>query len=178
MNLYFGFAVQFGGILIAGAQAIEGRLYSASDFNDQFDINCAIYTAGVGVGASANLNCIMAYGGKCKEDFVGVRIGGWDFAADLGERWGDLAKAARFGKAAQRIKAFYRPGRRTLAGLRQLCRLSPDEWGQFSTLAKELYETLDLDAAKPGVYSLEVPFAGAGLELSIYRYWGSVVSIH
>jgi len=180
-NIYLGLGVKFGGFAaVVGRQTMEARMYSSDQYENQFTLQTAIWTAGAGLGGGMSIQLVLGFGAKQKSDFVGLKCGGWDFAADLGEHWGSLAKGARNLRPVLRVARAIQNGEKSGAALRTLTKLSIGEWEQLSNLVKTIRDSSDVDSSSktPSINSFDIPLAGIGIELSVYRYWSTVEAIY
>ncbi|MFW6076893.1 MAG: OmpA family protein [Hyphomicrobiales bacterium] len=184
-KMYFGFGVKYGGALaIGGKQAVDGWLFSADDYHDRVFVQAEIFTAGPGLGAGTNVVFVIATGGPDKHAFRGTKFTGWDFAVSLGGRWGDALKTARRVPTIRKLsKVLKESGSKALkegGKLEQIveraAKMSPEDWEKLADSVKRARDALgvDLNATKPQVNVFDVPFAGAALEVSLYKYWGEV----
>ncbi len=175
-KMYFGIGAKFGGILIGGTQTMEGYLFSVDDYKDQVHIEARIWTLGPGLGGGANVVFIMAYGSPHKYEFVGSKFDGWDFAVSLGGRWGDAVKGVSKIPAIAKLAKMLSQGGKVADILKGASKLSAGEWEKIAELVKASREALGVDpnATKPQVSAFDIPLAGAALEVSLYKWWGTV----
>jgi hypothetical protein len=180
-NIYLGLGVKFGGFAaVVGRQTMEARLYSSDQYENQFTLETAIWTAGAGLGGGMSLQLVLGFGAKQKSDFVGLKCKGWDFAADLGEHWGSLVKGAKNLRPVLRVARAMQSGHKSGAALRGLTKLSIGEWEQLSNLVKTIRDATDVDSNSktPSICTFDIPLAGLGIELSLYRYWSTVEAVY
>jgi hypothetical protein len=179
-KMYFGVGAKFGGILIGGTQTMEGYLFSVDDYKDQVHAEARIWTLGPGLGGGANVVFIMAYGSPHKHEFVGTKFDGWDFAVSLGGRWGDAVKGVSKIPAIAKLARVIKQGGKIEQALKGAAKLSPSEWEKVAELVKSSREALGVDsnAAKPQLNVFDIPLAGAALEVSLYKWWGTVTTFN
>jgi hypothetical protein len=179
-KLYFGVGAKFGGILIGGTQTLEGYLFSADDYKDQVHVEARIWTLGPGLGGGANVVFIMAYGSPHKHKFLGTKFDGWDFAVSLGGRWGDAIKGVSRIPAVAKLARAIKHGGTVDKLLNGASKLSPGEWEKVAELVKTSREALGVDsnANKPQLNVFDIPLAGAALEISLYKWWGTVTEFN
>ncbi|MEJ1160340.1 OmpA family protein [Prosthecomicrobium sp. N25] len=179
-KMYFGLGVKFGGILIGGTQTLEGYLFSVDDYDDQVHVEARIWTLGPGLGGGGNVVFIMAYGGTDKRGFVGTKFDGWDFAVSLGGRWGDAVKGVSKIPAIAKLAEVVKDGGKAAAVLKGAAKLKPGEWEKVAELVKTSREALgvDADATKPQLSVFDIPLAGGALEVSLYKWWGTVTTFN
>lgn len=179
-KMYFGLGAKFGGILIGGTQTMEGYLFSVDDYHDQVHAEARIWTLGPGLGGGGNLVFIMAYGGNAKHEFVGTKFDGWDFAVSLGGRWGDALKGVSKIPAIAKLAKVAKEGGKVGQLLKGVSKLKPQEWEKIAELVKTSREALGVDpsATKPQLNVFDIPLAGGALEVSLYKWWGTVTTFN
>jgi hypothetical protein len=179
-KMYFGIGVKFGGIVIGGTQTMEGYLFSVDDYRDQVHVEARIWTLGPGLGGGANVVFIMAYGSPHKYEFVGSKFDGWDFSVSLGGRWGDAVKGVSKIPAVAKLAKLINQGGKVAEILKGASKLSPSEWEKVAELVKASREALGVDpnATKPQLSAFDIPLAGAALEVSLYKWWGTVTTFN
>lgn len=135
-----------GDLFVVGAHDMTGMIYNLGDSIPDVRnavININGYKLGAGLGASVGAVLVIAHGYSEAPEFNGVS-GGWDFDVSIGAKLGDVLKGVKgIGKVVDTIDKFKK--------LRYVT----------ETAIKNIGIT------KPGVYSIPIPFAGAGLHL-----WG------
>ncbi|HJQ55595.1 MAG TPA: OmpA family protein [Vineibacter sp.] len=177
-KMYFGIGAKFGGIVIGGTQTLEGYLFSVDDYKDQVHVEARIWTLGPGLGGGANVVFIMAYGSPHKHEFIGTKFDGWDFAVSLGGRWGDAVKGASKIPAVAKLATVIKQGGKIGQALKGASKLSASEWEKVAELVKTSREALGVDssASTPQLNVFDIPLAGAALEVSLYKWWGTVTT--
>lgn len=167
-GIWFGLGGQTGGhLFIGGKDTVEACLYSLETYQDRFWANVDGYRVGPGLGASIGLVFVVATGGKQPGIFDGVKVTGFDFQANLGGKWGDLAKGL---KGLSAVSKFAKAGKiidKTI---------SVAEWEKVRDLVWNSIKAtaIDTKAAKPEFNVMAIPGAGVGLELSAFYGWGTV----
>ncbi len=179
-KMYFGIGAKFGGIVLGGTQTLEGYVFSVDDYKDQAHVEARIWTLGPGLGGGANVVFIMAYGSTHKHKFVGAKFDGWDFAVSLGGRWGDAIKGASKIPAVAKLAKVVKQGGKIEQALKGASKLSASEWEKVAELVKTSREALGVDpgSSKPQLNVLDIPLAGAALEVSLYKWWGTVTTFN
>jgi hypothetical protein len=135
-----------GDLFIIGAHDLTGRIYNVGD--ELPDVRNAViningWKFGAGLGASIGAVFIIAHGYEQPRDMIGVS-GGWDFDVAIVAKLGDILKGVKgIGKAVDTIQKYKK--------------------------ARYLTENAikNLGITKPGVYTIPIPFAGAGAHI-----WG------
>lgn len=161
-GIWFGFGAQGGGHgAVGGKDTVEACLYSLESYEDHFWLNIDGWRIGPGLGGSVGVVFVVATGGKSPQAFSGLKVGGWDFQANLGGRWGDLAKGikglagvAKFAKAAKFIDKT----------------VEAAKWEKMRELVRNAIKagTLSTHPDKPEVNVMGIPGLGVGLEVSVY----------
>ncbi|MEO1306763.1 MAG: hypothetical protein AAFV38_02230 [Pseudomonadota bacterium] len=177
-KLYFGIGAKFGGIVLGGTQTIEGYLFSADNYKDQVHMEARVWTLGPGLGGGANAVFIMAYGGMKKSSFVGTKFDGWDFNVSLGGRWGDAVKGVKGVPAVAKAAKLIKKSGSASKAIKGASKLSPGEWEKVAELFKASREALGVKpgARKPTINVFDIPLAGAAVEVSLYKWWGTVTT--
>jgi hypothetical protein len=166
-GFWFGLGAQEGGTLfVAGRDTMVGIMYSPLEYKDSFVLNISHWRLGLGLGASIGAALIIAIGAKTPEGFDGLKVGGFDFKAGLGENWGafaesigDLGLAAKVANSAGSLFA--------------KSNLSVKQWQVLAVAVRNGVKGAKLlNANKPTVVVMPIPLAGAALEASVYYAWG------
>jgi hypothetical protein len=170
-GVWFGLGVQGGGHLaVFGKDTVEALLYSLEGYQDRFWLNIDGWRLGPGLGGSVGLVFVVATGAKYPSKFSGLKVTGFDFQANLGGKWGDLAKGL---KGLGAVAKFARAGKiidKTI---------SMAEWEKVRDLIWNLIKAGQINAksSSPEVNVMGIPGAGLGLELSAY-YGTGTVTVH
>jgi len=167
-GIWFGFGGQTGGHLaVAGKDTVEACLYSLEGYQNRFWMNIDGYRVGPGLGGSIGVVFVVATGGRSPGAFSGLRITGFDFQANLGGRWGDLAKGL---KGLGFVSRFAKAGKFIDKGI------SIVEWEKLRDLIWNGIKTgqISLHSDKPEMNVMGIPGAGTGAEISAYYGWGTV----
>lgn len=167
-GIWFGLGLQGGGHLaVAGKDTVEGWIYSLESFHDRFWMNIDGYRVGPGLGGSVGVVFVMVTGARTPGAIQGLKVSGWDFQANLGGRWGDLAKGLKGMKAVSRVAT---------AGKIIDRSISVAEWEKLRDAVWNGIKALQIDtkSAKPEVNVIALPGAGTGVELSGFYGWGTV----
>jgi hypothetical protein len=167
-GVWFGFGGQTGGHLVLGGKdTVEACLYSLEGYRNRFWMNIDGWRAGPGLGGSIGVVFVVATGGRTPSAFTGMKVGGFDFQANLGGRWGDLAKGlkglgfvSRFAKAGKFIDKA----------------ISVAEWEKLRDLIYNGIKAGQISphSEKPEMNVMGIPGAGTGAEISLYYGWGTV----
>jgi hypothetical protein len=167
-GVWFGIGGQTGGHLaIVGKDTVEAVLYSMETHQDRFWLNVDGYRVGPGLGGSVGVVIVVATGGKHPNNFNGVKVTGVDFQANLGGKWGDLAKGL---KGLNAVSKFAKAGKiidKTI---------SIAEWEKVRDLIWNAIKAgaINTKSDKPEVNVMAIPGAGIGLELSLFYGFGEV----
>lgn len=166
-GLWFGLAGQEGGTLaIVGKDTVEACLYSLESYNNRFWLNIDGWRFGLGLGASVGMAVVVVTGVQHPSELRDFPVGGWDFQANLGGKWGDVAKAAKGLNAVRKIAS----------GAKFVDKaISVVEWEKLRDTIWNLYKASKIDTDKTDVNVMGIPGAGIGLEISGYYGFGSVL---
>ena len=171
-GIWFGLAVKGGGhFFLVGKDTLEGWLVSYDRYEDSFFMNVDGWRLGPGLGGSVGMALIIVTSLREPSGLHGHMIGGGDFEANLGGKWGTVAKAVD--KLQPAMKAL-RTMKRATKGVIKVA-----EWEKTREVIKNAATALgmSLDAAEPQVYAFGIPGAGVGVELSLF-YGVGTVQVH
>ncbi len=171
-NIWFGIGVKGGGHLaIVGKETFEGWVVSADNYDNSFFVNIDGWRLGPGLGGSVGAALIIVTSLDDPRKLNGHMIDAKDFQANMGAKWGSLAKgAAKLGfvqRLAKSSKMWGKVGKGAIAA---------GEWEKTRELVKGSISALGIDtnAAEPQVEVIEIPGVGTGLELSAYWSVGTL----
>lgn len=166
-GIWFGLGAQEGGTLFfMGRDTMVGFMYSPDEYEDSFLLNVSHWRLGVGLGASIGAALVIATGGKTPQSFDGLKVGGFDFKAGLGENWGAFAES--IGKLGLAAKITSSAG-----SLFAKSKLSVKEWQTLAVVVRNgVKGTKIANSNGPAVAVMSIPLAGAALEASVYYAWG------
>jgi hypothetical protein len=167
-GIWFGFGGQTGGhLVVAGKDTVEACLYSLEGYRNRFWMNIDGYRVGPGLGGSIGVVFVVATGGKTPSAFNGLKVSGVDFQANLGGRWGDLAKGV---KGLRFVSRFAKAGKFIDKAI------SVAEWEKLRDLIYNGIKAgqISLHSEKPEMNVMGIPGAGTGAEVSVYYGWGTV----
>lgn len=167
-GVWFGIGVQGGGHLaIAGKDTVEAWMFSLESYKNRFLMNIDGYRIGPGLGGSVGVAIVVGTGGRTPGNFNGTKVSGLDFQANLGGRWGDLAKGAKGLNAVRRFANAGKIINKTI---------SFAEWEKTRDIVWNAIKVgqIDTKSAKPEINVIGIPGAGTGAELSGYYGWGYV----
>ncbi|HLA96165.1 MAG TPA: hypothetical protein VK612_10620 [Pyrinomonadaceae bacterium] len=171
-GIWFGVGFQTGGhLFIAGKDTVEACVYSYESYNDRFWMNIDGYRIGPGLGASVGAAVIVISHCHTPGEVQGFSINGFDFQANIVGKWGDLAKSA---KTLDTVQKYAKLGTAVDKSISIL------EWTKMREAINLAYKAgttaydVNKKAEKPEVDVIGVPFAGVGLEVSVFYGTGSV----
>lgn len=146
-NVWAGIAKSHSGdLFLIGAHDLTGKIYSLGD--ELPDVRNAViningYKFGPGLGASVGAVFVIAHGYSSANLMNGVS-GGWDFDLAIGAKLGDFLKGIKgLGKVIDTIQKFKK----------------------MRYLTENVIKNIGI--VNPGVYTIPIPLAGAGLHV-----WG------
>lgn len=171
-GIWFGIGIQGGGTFaIWGRYTKQAILFSLDSYDDHFWVSISETRWGLGLGGSGGAALFYAVGGKTPMAFDGLKTGGWDFQASLGEDWAAFAKALagdfkELGLVEQVTKA---------EGFFKKCNLTEQQWRRLATQIKRSTTLANMRNSflKPHITSVSIPGAGGGLELSLTHESGT-----
>ena len=135
-----------GDLFVIGAHDLTGKVYNLGDEIPNIKnawININGWKFGPGLGGSIGAVFIIAHGYETAGEMNGVS-GGWDFDVAIGAKLGDFLKGVKgLGKAVDTIQ----------------------KYKKLRYLTENAIKNLGI--TKPGVYTIPIPVAGAGLHV-----WG------
>lgn len=166
-GVWFGLGAGEGGTLfVVGRDTMVGRMYSPDEYKDSFWLNVTHWRLGLGLGASIGGALIIATGGKTPQSFDGLRVGGFDFKAALGGKWGDFAKGIVGLNLGAEISS-------TTGSFFSKSTLSVKSWQALAVLVRDGIKGTKLALASgPGIAVMPIPLAGVGLEAGVYFAFG------
>jgi len=170
-GIWFGIGFQTGGhFFIGGKDTVEACIYSLESYNDRFWMNIDGLRVGPGLGGSIGAVLVMISHCHTPSDIQNLSVGGWDVQANVVGKWSDLAKSV---KALNTVQKFAKLGS---AVDKTMTVLEYNKVREAIILANKLdsVATNALKQSKPAVDVVGIPFAGVGLEVSVFYGWGSV----
>ncbi len=166
-GIWFGLGLGEGGTLFFGGKdSMVGIMYSPDQYEDSFILGITHWRAGLGLGASIGAALIIATGGKTPQSFDGLKVGGFDFKAGLGENWGAFAEGIEGLGLAAKITS-------SAGSLFAKSKLSVKQWQALAVLVRNALKGAKTALSSgPAVLVMPIPLAGAALEASVYYAWG------
>jgi hypothetical protein len=167
-GIWFGLGASEGGTLaVVGRDTMVGVMYSPDSYEDWFVLNITHWRLGLGLGASLGAALVFAVGGKTPQSFDGLKVGGWDFKAGLGENWGAFAKGVAGLNLGAKIAS-------SAGSLFVKSQLSVKQWQSFAVVVRDGVKGGKLASpSHPTVVVMPIPMAGVALEASVYYAFGS-----
>ena len=163
---WFGLGVGGGGtFFVAGRDALYGFMYSFDKYEDSFPLQVTHWRVGLGLGGSFGGAFIVAVGGKTPQSFDGLSVGGFDFKAALGAKWGDFAKGVQDLDFASKIAS-------SGGSFFSRSKMSAKLWQATAVAVRDGVKASLANVSAPAVVIMPIPLAGAGVELSVYYAWG------
>lgn len=166
-GVWFGLGVGEGGtFFVYGRDTMLGIMYSPDAYKDNFVLNITHNRVGLGLGASIGAALVIGTGGKTPQSFDGLKVGGFDFKAGLGENWGAFAQGIEgLGLAAKITKS--------AGSLFAKSELSVKTWQALAVVVRNGLKGAKLALSSgPAIAVMPIPLAGAALEASVYYAWG------
>lgn len=171
-NIWFGIGVKGGGHFFAvGKDTFEGWLVSADNYDNSFFVNIDGWRLGPGLGGSVGAALIVVAALDDPRKLQGYMIDDKDFQANMGAKWGTLAKGVSKLGFVQRLAKSSKMWGKIGKGA-----ITAAEWEKTRDLIKGSVSALGIDpnAAEPQVTVIDIPGVGTGLELSAYWTVGTL----
>ena len=170
MNLWVGLGGKAGTMFaVAGIETMEGALFGIDQPHPWMALQASINRLGIGWGVSGGVCLIVVTGVTHPSELNGFQTGGGDFTLALGENWDKIAKASRAAKKfAPLIEAIAKIGAKTPKALKHILKADPDRYGDLVKAMMQFKESLGAEAEEKNVYLVDIPWAGGGVEASLY----------
>lgn len=170
-NAWFGVGAKAGTqFFVIGIETMVGYVASLDEIGKGMAISSSVNRLGPGFGASGGVCFIYITGISTPEKLNGYQQGDWDFNISLVGNWGKMAKSAgKAQKFAPLISVITKIGAKTPSGLKKALAAHPDKWVELIKAGKSVKESLGIDInGEPNVFIFDVPFAGGGVEASVF----------
>jgi hypothetical protein len=156
--------------VVVGIETLTGYVASLDDLGKGMAIGASINRLGPGFGVTGGLCCIYITGVSSPGQLKGHQQGDWDFNVSLGGNWGKMAKTGgNVKKFEPLINAVKKVGASTPDGFKTILKAHPDKWVELIKTARSLKDYLGIDPnGEPNVFILDVPYAGLGIEASVF----------
>lgn len=155
-SVWAGLGVSHSGdLFVVGAHNLSARLLSLEDEESSIryaNINVNGFKFGAGLGGSISAVFVLAHGYDDPQEMIGVS-GGRDFDLAIGAKLSDF-----------------------LRGVRGLGRVidTMEKYRNLTYLTENAMKNLGVDIYEPGIITLPIPFAGAGLHAWLGYQFGNV----
>src|SRR5690606_23341770 len=169
-GIWFGIGGQTGGhLFLGGKDTVEACIYSLESYQDRFWMNIDGWRLGPGLGASVGAVLVIISGCPKPSSIQGAGVNGMDFQANIAGKWGDLAKSVKSLSIVQKFASAGKVVDKTMSVL---------EYNRLREAINLAYKTgtagFNMKSGEPEVNVIGIPFAGIGLEVSVYYGMGSV----
>jgi hypothetical protein len=171
-DVWMGIGAKAGSmVVVAGIDTLGGVLVSLDPSMRYAGVSGSINRLGIGAGVGGGAIILIATGIDHASDLHNLQALEKDFAVSLGAKWGHAAKIAKMNKIKPFIDKLLQVGAKTPEGLKKALKANPDKWIELHKNCSSLKDALGVGPGDPPkLFVLDVPFAGAGTELSFY--WG------
>jgi hypothetical protein len=162
---WVGLGVKSGGmLLIIGYESISGGFFNLSKTSDKHTFSIKSARIGLGLGGGADATAICVFQTKNIYQLNGKRIEDWGVNIDISKaRLKDAAKIVKMQKTLQALKLAHSLGKIT------------NNIKEIREAMSFLYTTFEIASSSgPAVHTLDIPFAGGGLELSAFKTVGTL----
>lgn len=156
---WFGIGEKTGGMFIAGGiEHTTGLIVRATNMENLIGYSLTSGRIGLGLGASGGLVGIMIFNCDSLQRLRNTDVTDWGVNISAGGRWSDLVRALR------RNEQFVQLARMVWA----VRRFSTNAEG-IRNILHQVYTTYDFMnmGSDPKVITFDIPFAGAGAEVSV-----------
>lgn len=161
---WLGVGGKWGGqALFGGAETVMGTLYNIANPNNKVTFKRVSSRWGLGLGGGAGLTCICVFKLRGIAWLHGRTIEDWGVNVDLGGKWKHVAKILQTKKFFTHVKIA-----KAVKGI--ITNLD-----EIRDAMHYLYTIYDFDTnGDHPILSFDVPFAGLGLEVSIFKTKGKI----
>jgi len=170
LDIWAGLGVKAGTMFaVAGIETMEGLVVGADQPHTWMWLQASINRLGVGWGFTAGVCLIVVTGVTQPSQLNGFQTGGKDFTLAFGEEWDKIVKAGGSAKKfAPIIKVIAEIGAKTPKALKAALKAEPDRYGDLVKAVLQFRESLGAAAEEQNVYLVDIPWAGKGVEASVY----------
>jgi hypothetical protein len=170
LNMWVGLGGKAGTMFaVAGIETMEGFVVGLDQPHPWMAVQASINRLGLGWGATGGVCLIVLTGVTQPSQLNGFQTDGRDFTLSLGENWGKIAKTGGSAKKfAPIIQAIAKIGAKTPKGLKTVLKAEPDRYGDLVKAVGQFRETLGAAAEEVNAYLVDIPWAGGGVEASVY----------
>lgn len=162
---WLGMGVKSGGmIFLAGYESVTGDLWNLKNTNDKHTFNVKSTRFGIGLGGGGDATLVCIFKTKNIYQINGKRLDDWGFNFDMAKgRLKDVANLIKLQKSLQAIKLAYVLGSITV------------NLNEVRDTMSFLYGVYEVGASTgPSVHLIDVPLAGVGLEVSLFKSVGTL----
>ena len=167
--IWFGCGSKIGAIVAVGGEE-EGKalVYNGADRTAMAEIKYRVTRIGGGLGGSVGGFFCIVTGCSTASEMVGASCGGWDFSLSALAKVDGLLDVCR---SKGYLQIFAALGEVLYAG----GKLGENQWEGISNLVKIMIGASSMDCYKKGLSTFDIPFAGAGTEISFFWAEGSII---
>ncbi|MHC4469808.1 MAG: hypothetical protein ACYTDY_05175 [Planctomycetota bacterium] len=163
---WFGVGLKSGGSLaVVGYESFTGALFSlGSGRASARSFDFSGYRIGPGLGGGAGLSAAFLFNADDPRALNDRWAWDWGFSLALGGKWDDVIDAARWGKML---------GKLSKVGV-HIQNLEPEQLEAARDLGSALSNASSSFSAEPAFTAIDIPLAGAGLEVSLHALYGKL----
>jgi hypothetical protein len=163
---WFGVGLKSGGsLLVGGYESFTGALFNLdSGRASARSFEFSAYRMGPGLGGGAGLSAAFLFNASDPHVLNGKWAWDWGFSLALGGKWDDVIDAAKWGKMLDRL---------TDVGV-AIKNLEPKQLEAARDLGSALSNASPTLGAEPSFTAIDIPLAGAGLEVSLHALYGKL----
>ncbi len=175
-KMWFGFAMKWGGQLgPVGVDLALGALMNV-ETRQTATVQLQTVKGGLGLGGSASLTAILAFGFKTAQSMNGATSSGFDFALSLGQKWDGILKnmenspnwPSLLGKFPD-VCRYMEDAAVVAKGFRRI--------EKFGNWGKILASFSNVPTGDSTFVAFDVPWAGKGLEVGVTYNWTTIINV-
>lgn len=165
-STWFGVGVKGGGSIGPGGfETMEGYITNLGMPSHSHSINISYLRVGPGLGAGAGLCAIYVFNCMNPQNLHGKTDSSWSVNVSLGGKWSDVVKFLAKSKLFQLAP-------KLVGGISKASTYDLDSLRNIGSNLFTLYEVREYSRDK--VVTIDIPFAGVGLELSAHKLYGTI----
>lgn len=171
LNSWFGIVGKAGTMfVVAGIETVAGAVVSLDDIGKWMAVGASVNRLGLGWGVTGGFSFVFITGVSKPQQLNGWQDGDWDFNLALGENWSKLVNTgAKLKKIKPVIEVVAKLGVKTPKALKRLFVTEPDKYFDLVKAVRSVQQYGGLKKeGDPEVFMFDVPFAGAGVEASVF----------
>jgi hypothetical protein len=163
---WFGVGVKVGGTLgPAGFETMEGYISNLGIISHSHSINMSYLRVGGGLGAGVGMCAIFVFNCTNPQNLHEKDDSSWSINVSMGAKWSEVVKVLGKSKV-------FSIAPKIIGGITKATKFELDDIRNASSYLFNIYELNDITRDK--VIVIDIPTAGAGLELSAQMLYGKI----